>query len=799
LKTSLHNLSRGWNPFLLFLVGIWCIVCQTLYAQTVEENLQQEPIRIIKSIEFEFGELNNVGEALIRSHLILRENDVFDKNLLDRSIRTLNQTHLFDEISVDTIPLDESSVNLIFHLNGRYRIQSFQLIGNDKVKESTLRDEIQSDVGQVLDERIISADREKLLTAYREKGFTQVKIEYSIDRTPTTGFAKVKMIIEEGPKLRIKDIRFEGNNAFKSKVLRKQMETVRWWMFSWLTGSGRFDESKFQEDLDKLRNFYREEGFLDVNISEASVRLEYPKKGRMVIVIPIDEGRRYRVGQITIEGNKIFETIQITRSLYMIPGDVFSPKKLEEDREAISDLYGSVGYIDARILPLKKPNILTGRIDLTYKIIEGEKYYLESIDVDNNTKTRNVVILRELALTPGRVFNQVWMKNSEARLKNTGFFEEVHLTPESTNIPGRRNLKVQVTEGKTGQFQVGAGYSSLEKMVVYFELSQGNFDITNWRSFFQGDGQKFLLKASVGSSTNEVVVSFDEPWVREQRLAFGIEFYRRSSSINSSYYDEVRTGMKLSFRKRLFELIDGQLIYNLEYVNIDNVFSAAPDVILAEAGERTVSKVSFNLQRDTRNDFIFTTNGAYNLFSVTYAGIGGDTDYIQLESRNSIFIPLFQTGDQVLSILARAGSFWEYNDSTVPFFDRFFLGGPNTLRGFEYRDVSPRTESISSISFSGYDVIGGNAYAFTSFEYTVKIGDVLRLAVFYDWGFVNERDFDFNPNGYNDDWGFGLRLLVLGNPLRLDYAFPLKSYNDPLTGLTNDRGGQLNFSFGTRF
>ncbi|HSH09369.1 MAG TPA: BamA/TamA family outer membrane protein, partial [Oceanipulchritudo sp.] len=236
----------------------------------------------------------------------------------------------------------------------------------------------------------------------------------------------------------------------------------------------------------------------------------------------------------------------------------------------------------------------------------------------------------------------------------------------------------------------------------------------------------------------------------------------------------------------------------------DNVSGNAPKVIVDEVefSPRSISKVSLMLWRDTRNDLVFTTRGSRISVASTFAGIGGDTEYMKLEARSAFFLPTFEFGDQVLSILGRIGSIWEYSDLPTPFFDRFYLGGPDSLRGFEYREVGPVSSQLAGDNYTG-EPIGGNSFAFASFEYSIKIADPLRVAIFYDWGFVNRDDFDFNPASYNDNWGVGIRLLVLGNPLRLDLGLPMTSKEIKLpdgTPLwTNDKGNQFNFSFGTRF
>ena len=778
-----------------------CILGIALTVFGITQLTAQTPERIVGDLEIEFVDIRNVSDEAIIARLEIREGMPFSQNLVDRSIRNLYNTRLFDFIEARTEDLTGGQVKVVFTVQARYKISKVSITGNKKSRTSRLRREVSIRVGQSIDERRIRRDADQITEYYRDKGFTEVRVDYRIDRDPSSGEGEVVFIINEGVKLKITDVEFIGNTAFSSRRLKKEMETRKRWWLSWLTGSGRFDEVAFQEDLEKLRALYMNEGYLDVSIPESNVSLDYPKAGRINITVRIDEGRQYRVGNIRFEGNTIFPTPILYASLDLLPGDVFSPEVLDEDVERLDNIYGSVGYLDTSIRPDRQANIDTGNIDIVFNIRESERFDVESIIIEGNDKTKSIVIIRELALSPGRTFNMIYMKNSEAILRNTRFFDEVQLSPEPTNIPGKRNLKVTVKEGRTGNFQFGAGFSSLENAVFFFEISQGNFDLFKWRSpFLQGDGQKFRFRGSIGSYSNEVVLAFEEPWLFERRLAFGFQLFRRETDYNSTTYDEMRTGLEVYFRKRLIGLINGQLSYSYEIVDLDNVSGNAPTVILEEAqnSPRTVSKLSLTLWRDTRNDLIFTTRGSRIALSNEFAGVGGDTEYLKTELRTAFFIPTFELGDQVISILGRAGTIWEYSDKRSPFFDRFYLGGPDSLRGFDYRDVGPVDGSRGF-----YEAIGGNSYGFGSIEYSIKLADAMRIAMFYDIGFVNEGDFDFSPANYNDNWGIGIRLLVLGNPLRLDFGIPITSteiYDEDGDLLySNDTGNQFNFSFGTRF
>jgi len=330
----------------------------------------------------------------------------------------------------------------------------------------------------------------------------------------------------------------------------------------------------------------------------------------------------------------------------------------------------------------------------------------------------------------------------------------------------------------------------LEKAILFAEVTQGNFDLFNWRSFFQGDGQKFRLRAQLGSRSNEFVLYFEEPWLFEQRLAGGFELYRKESEFYGPF-SERRAGFEVFLRKVLFEMVEGRFGYQLDRVHIYDLQPFASTVIQKAAAETPmlISKVSGNLLRDRRRgNILFPSGGSRVELRNELAGtiFGGDSDYWKTELRTAKFIPTFESMEQTISLMGRVGFITSLDDSdNVPFFDRFFLGGPYTLRGFGYREVGPKDNNG--------EPEGGNTYGLFSIEYTFKIADPLRFAFFYDMGFSESSEFDFNPSNYNSNWGLGLRIMVMGAPLRLDLGFPLA------TDQWNDQSHEFNFSFGTRF
>lgn len=741
----------------------------------------------VGSVAVKFVGAANVSEQVVRANMQAREGSPIDDAMIDQDIRSLYRTGLFEFIEVKRDARPDRTVNLLIEVTPKFRVLAVRFEGNTRVKSRRLEKEVKTKDNLALDERQVKEDGEKLREYYQKSGYNQASITYSIERDRSTGFGTVTFKIKEGEKVRIGSIDFEGNNSVKPRRLRKEMETKRWWIFSWLTGSGRLKDDEFEDDLEKVRDYYREEGFLDVAIDADKIRYEYPTPTKLRIVIGVEEGKQYRIGDITFKGNKLFPSAILGFVIKQRSGFVFQPSKLDKDVEGLEDFYGRDGYLDTRVRLVRKPNIATGNIDIEYDIQESEKFFVESVKIEGNTKTKSIVILRELALGPGEVFDMVRMKISKLRLENTRFFDDVNVTPETSNIPSRRNLKVAVREGRTGNLTFGAGFSSLERAVVFAELTQSNFDLFNRRSFFQGDGQKFRLRLQLGSLSSEVVLSFEEPWLFQRELALGFTLFRTSSDYESAYYKEVRTGGEVYVRKRLFELVEGKLAYSAQQVEISEVDENI--AFFFPAGRSFLSTVGLQLLRDTRDKIVNTTAGnrAELNLDVSSDAIGSDFNYYKAEFRGSQFFPIFDAQEQVISVIGRLGvldTFGE-NRKGQPRFEYFTLGGPYTLRGFEYRDVGPK-------NISG-EPIGGQSYGFMSIEYSADIVSPIRFAIFYDAGFVNADAYDFNPGSYNDNFGVGLRLFVAGAPLSLDFGIPLTKDK------FNDKGNQFNFSFGTRF
>ncbi len=797
MKTTPSNPGRGTIRFLAACGLPLLLLCLTpLRAQTGAGGSSPQaatgPTYRVGTITVKFVGTANVNEQIVRANMQVHEGGDLDDTILDRDIRNLYKTGLFEFIEIKRETVDPKTFNLVVEVTPKYRVLSVRYQGNKKVKVARLEKEVKTRPNTALDERQVKEDSEKIRDYYQKIGYNQISITYRVDRDRTTGFGTVVFLIKEGNRVKIADVRFTGNAHVKSKKLRGLMDTRRWWMFSWITGHGRFKDEQFEDDLDKLRDYYREGGFLDVDISEDKVIFEYPRPDKLILRIRVNEGRQYHVGTISFSGNKLHSSVLLRRVArqYAFPGMVFGPSRLDKATERLEDFYGKDGYLDTRVRLVRQPNIASGNIDVQFTVDESDKFNVESVVVEGNTKTKSTVIIRELVLGPGDVFDTVRMKVSKARLDNTRFFDDVETSPQETNIPGRRNLRVAVKEGRTGNLTFGAGYSTLERASVFAEISQSNFDLFNPHSLFQGDGQKFRIRLELGELSSQAIISFEEPYLFQKQLALGVSLFRTSSDYNSTFYDEVDLGATISLRKHLFELVDATLAYTYQIIEIQNVAPSASSIIAASAGNNDESKLSLTLTRDTRDKIISTTSGNFIELTTTNAGgpLGASANYVSFQFHGSQFFPLFETQAQTLALIVHANTAVTYASThQLAYYDAFYLGGPDDLRGFEFRQVSPRDQ------FG--EPIGGKSSAEFTAEYSLDIVSPVRFAIFYDAGYVNSGSFDFNPSNYQDDFGVGIRLFVLGAPLSLDYAFPIRG--DAL--FPNKTGNQFNFSFGTRF
>jgi outer membrane protein insertion porin family len=788
----------------------WCLCGALVFLLALASPCAAQPR--VASINIKHIGPQSISDELIRANIRTKVGEAFLHTAVDDDVRNLYAMGLFYNIQV-TDKDSPAGVVVTYLVQANPKLKEIKFSGNKKYSDSKLRKKITSKVGSPLDERKLFTDKQEILKLYEKASMPRTQVNYvmNIDEAAGTGIATFD--IQESPKVRVIEVDFPGAKAYPEKKLRKVVKTRKHWMFSWLTGSGKLKDEQIEEDRERLMQFYRENGYIDFEIKE--INYDHPSPTELIVRFHIFEGVQYKVGSVKFSGNQTFTTQQLTNGfpraqamrdgkvkrgangLPMDVGDTFTPKGLTRDVETVEDFYGARGYVDVssfgRNLVVEKiPNTETGTMDLEFKITEGQKYTIEKIDIRGNTKTKDRVIRRELAVSPGEVFDTVRVKLSKQRLQNTRFFEKVDTRPESTDLTGKKNLAITVDERQTGNVSLGAGFSSVDSLVGFVEYNESNFDLKKligMEPWFQGAGQKFRLRLQIGTERQDYLISFAEPWFTGRKLRLGTELYRHDWRFQSEndLYDEVRTGGRVSLTKALgSDFLIGSVSYTLENVEIIPTAAPAliPQAIQDEEGYSLISKVGFSLAYDTRNGVQLPNKGQRTEIVTEVAGLGGDKEFYTVQLKSSWYFKGFLPG-HVLEVTGRTGIGDSFGSTTnIPFYERFYLGGLYSLRGYKYRTISPREDPNP-------EPIGGDTMWFGSLEYSIPIVSQVRLAVFYDIGDVQLDPFTYRFKDYTDNWGIGMRLNLPIGPLRFDYGVPI--HYDPRY---QDGHGQFQFGVG---
>ena len=791
---------------------------------------QKEPL--VRSIRIK-ADGATVSEQFVLGFVALRQGQPFSKDAVASTVRSLYATGRFSQAIVEPV-LDPKTgeVDIVVTVEPRPILKAIEYIGGDGLVGKTGwfgGNEIEDvKIGEPLDQAQLRRSEVKLQNELRKKRpFARVTSQLR----DTTGGKIAAIIVDEGVELKVDNFRFEGATAFERYDLWSAAELktseYRWYKWSWLVGGGRLDPEQYRADCKKLREYYRSKGYLDVEVEDADpekvceVKDVKDAAGWIDVVFKIKEGRRYTIGAISFEGNRlgITDPIYATDALRKVvaepslrrgahpaefdkiaSGEAFAVPAIDAAADKLKEYYGQMGYINSSVQVVRKPNLQTGAIDVKFLIEEGQRHTVRSVEIQGNTKTRSTVIARELALGPGEVFDLARTRVSEARLRNTQFFEEVRVTPVPTPVPGQSDLRVTVKEGPTGQVSFGAGYSTVEGLVGFVEYAESNFDFANSEGWYRGDGQKFRVRLSVGSLTNSFEHSFEEPALWERDLAVGYSIERRYAGYASANYSVLTEGISVYARRRIFSNIEGRLGYNIRRMSVDNVTASAPQDVADEAaaGARTISSVSASLSYDTRDVYNFPTKGSRLSLTEELAGsgLGGDVKYLKSELRTGRWFLVSPTAEQTVGVIGRVGMITGSGGS-IPFYERFYLGGAYDMRGFAYNDVG--AYDTYDTNHGSNQPMGGMTYGYLNAEYTIKAADNLRFAAFYDYGFVNKSETDFSVSQANSDYGLGMRILLGGAVMRLDFGFPLQTTKAPGGADVNDGGMKFNFSFGTVF
>lgn len=761
------------------------------YGATVQAQ-EAEKGRIIRKIDIKGNK--RIGTAAIKGSIRLREGDPYNPETVSQDVSSIWAMGYFDNVEVVLEDI-EDGLKLTFLVAERPVITSIVFEGNDEVKSGRLEDVLEFRQRDYLKHYLVKLGEERIKALYLKEGFQFVKVRSKLSKFD--GEVEVVYVIKEGPKATIKQVLFEGNKSFDKKQLKKQIKTRRR-RFPKLFFRGVFDREKFNEDKERLREFYVDKGWLDIRVEG---RLTYSKdKTDIFVAFLIDEGERYFVNKIAIKGNKLFSMAELLTEMTLYTGGPFLPPVMEEDARNIRTHYGEQGFVSARVIPKRVFSPVAARVDVTYEINEGERLFIEEIKIRGNEKTRDNVIRRQLSFFPGERFDSVKIRGSHERLIATGYFEQqspmpVNMLSESGSRPGFANIITEVKEGRTGLLRFGGGFGVNSGFFGDISYTDKNFNILdppkNMRDFWAGDafrgaGHVFSIKLSPGLQRTQATISLTNPSIYDSVYSAGasVFFFTRARED----YDEERRGFRFSIGRMLRPNLSISLTPEFQDIEVQDVDIDAPQVVRDLLGSRKKFGAELRAIWDTRNNPLFPQRG--HLVDASIEGSGIDVNILRFTVSAKKYYKIFEPewwGAHILNVRGTLGLVDSTSDEPVPIFERFFAGGTGSIRGFDFRGVAP-ADPVTD------EQVGGESLVLFGVEDSFPIyKNLLRGVAFIDAGKVDEDVSDIGLDNMRVAVGAGVRFTLpfFGRmSVGLDVGFPImRESEDDIKTITINVGG----------
>jgi outer membrane protein insertion porin family len=719
---------------------------------------------------------SRIDPETIGSYLQLKPGDPFDPAKMDASLKALFATGLFRDVT-----LRREGQNLVVRVVENPIINRIAFEGNSKLKDTELSAEIPLRARSVFSRPQVEASVRRILELYRATGRFGATVTPKIIELPQN---RVNLVFEinEGDTTKIQRIRFVGNREFSDGDLRGEIDLKEsaWWRL--LGSADVYDPDKLNADREKLRKFYLSRGFADMQVTSAVAELTPDKKG-FFVTYTIVEGERYRFGKVDINAQiKGLEPAALRGALRIKSGDRFNGDRLEDSAQALTNMVGSLGYAFAQIRPVTTINRQAKTVDVVFEIREGAKVFVERIEIRGNTRTRDEVIRREFRIAEGDAFNTSLLQQARRRLINLGFFEKIEIVPREGSAPDRVVIGITVSEKATGEFSIGAGYSTDEGALGSIGLKESNF---------MGRGQELTLSFFLSQRSTGLDLSFTEPYFLNRNMAAGFDAFRKSRDFQrEGGFDQRELGFRLRFGYRITEDISQRWAYELSNKEIRGISSNTSALIQAEQGTTTTSSISTTLTWDTRDNRFVPTEGFILQGTFQYAGLGASEHFVKGVGRGGYWYAV--APNYVISIQAEAGVVQGIGGNRVKLAERFFVGG-DTFRGFRVGGVGPRDSTTG-------DGLGANMYYVVTGEISFPIGLPREFGIlgraFVDVG--SAWDVDITDPRVQDinkpriAVGVGISWASPFGPLRVDLGFPLIKQ-------TGDKTQLVHFRFGTRF
>lgn len=746
------------------LISVFLLVSFPLYAQeglpirslAVKGNKRIDTSTITYYIKSEIGQ--PLSRVQIRKDI--------------EQIYGLNQ---FKDVRVETEQAGDG-VNVIFIVEEIPSVGTVKVAGNVKVETKDILEKVSIKRGATFSEHLIRESVEEVTKVYHDKGyfFVNVKIE---SEPGQDNLINAVIRVVEGGKVSIESIKINGNKSFPDKEVIKQMETQEKDWLSFVNDSGIYKKDNLKLDLLRIEAFYHDHGFLRVRVLEPKVEIN-KKKQEMYVIIPVEEGDQYKVGKLIVKGDETLSEAEIRAVMKTKEGEVYNESQVRNDAVAVTEKYSSKGFAYADVSPMTTINDKDKTVDLMVAVELGKKVYVGKIEITGNTRTLDNVIRREFRLKEGDLFDGEKLKRSKQRINNTQFFEDVKIDTKRGKSPEEVDIVTSVTERPTGAISVGAGYSSVENLVFTGSVSQNNLF---------GTGQKLVFSTALSSLRSNYNLSYTEPRLFDSEVLGGADIFRRELFYYSFRSKSDGAGLRLGRNLGEYDWLG--INYRAENVTISDVLPENQTSFLYN-GTRYTSRIAPSYIHDTRDDFLNPTQGWRHVarFEVAGGPLGG-LDFYRSGYELTYYRPL--VGKLVGAIHGEVNYASGYNGTNLPVFERYFMGGPNSLRGYVVTNVGPKDTNGSPI--------GGTESLLLNMELQYPFTKSIRALLFYDRGNVYGDGFNTNTTTAHFDLGqmrqsigAGFRFISPFGPIGVAYG--VKIDRQP-----GEKFGEFHFSAGSSY
>ncbi len=730
----------------------------------------------------ELDGLVRIPANTVLARINTRKDAILEPAVVSGDIKRLFETGAFSDVRVVTRGLPDGGIIVRYIVVERPILGSVKYEGNDELSEEDLKEVVDLQTFEVLDEGRIKNVVFKLRERYIKDGYYLAKVDYRLDSRPGNA-VDVVFVITEGQEVKVTSIAFLGNKAITEDELEMVMRTKEGGWFSFLTSSGQFNQKALQDDTQILRQYYLHKGFADVQVYPPTATLGADKRS-IDIVIPLEEGDPYTMRVVdALEENPAigpngieaphYDADFLRSKLSLKPGDRFDILLMQRDTQALKSVYQDLGYANATVSNASLRDTEKRQIEFTYKVLKGKKTYIGRIKFAGNDTTRDKVMRRVMTIAEGDLYSGTIVEESRRQVLRQGFFDKVDIATEQGDDDEHVNLTVTVKERQTGTFQVGAGFSSLENFIFTAQISKQNF---------LGHGQTVSIQATLSSIRSLYQLSFFDPYFLDSQWQLSVDLFNFQQDFDD--FAKTESGGSLGFGYRFTEDLTLSLGYTLKYVDVGvgGIGSSSRVEIFDLQQDGLTSALKTTLSYDTRDDRQFPKEGTFTTGSVEVAAsyLGSDVEFIRLLGRSRWYFNPFW--EFVLKLNGTIG--WVVNpEGEVPIFERFFVGGIFDVRGFPRNSLGPSID-VPRTSDPGTGLspftIGGNKQLIFNVELEFPIVQQINLrgVVFFDAGNAYSESENIDFSLLRPSAGVGIRWWSPVGPLRFEWGFPLNPKPD---------------------